>query len=116
MYAQSRTSDLVLHHLTVEQFIEYEMSALVTQMRACVLGEDGGDTAERTEVVVRKVKPRWMPKYLWARIFNEYVQVKVTAKPLWTYPRTNIQVPDLGREVRIVLPGGGMRVDRSDYG
>jgi len=74
---------------------------LLYRVETFVLSDQGGKPVTAKEVVERKVRPRWLPKWLWRSIFVERVVVSVTAYPLWTYPSADITVPELGRPVRI---------------
>lgn len=111
-YARQQLPIGVLRHtLRTEAFVAHEMDALVFMMSAYVLGEDGGDEVSDWVNVRLPIRPRWMPKWLWRKIPCRDARWELRCRPKWTYPHSNIQVPDLGPEVKIAVNQGLTRGD-----
>jgi hypothetical protein len=75
----------------------------VMWLRSYVLADQGGETVTKGLSVTRKVKPRWLPRFLWNRFNEEVRSMTVTVEPKWTYPNATIKVPRLGEPVRIFV-------------
>lgn len=90
-----------LHGVQLHHAVEPVLEQMALTLQAYVLGDQGGEPVSNSLTVTRKVRPWWIPKWLWARIDNETRTVSVTAYPKWTYPSANIKVPKLGDPVRV---------------
>lgn len=109
-YAQQHLPRHFIENIdTVElsTYFDHVSEHMVMMMRAYVLGEEGGETAEDTFAVMLPTRPRWLPKWLWRRIPTYRAEVTLTAQPKWTYPHSTIKVPELEQPVRIAVRGGG---------
>jgi hypothetical protein len=95
----------------VDGYLAHEMDGLVFLLRTAVLGEDGGDEVSDWVEVLLPIRPRWIPKWAWKRIPTRRARWELRAQPKWTYPHSNIKVPDLGPQVRIAMDGGMTRGD-----
>jgi hypothetical protein len=84
---------------------------LVAHLEKFVLSEQAGDTV-RAEATAKawyfqKVKPWWIPTFLWKRIPEQQEVSENTvverATPKWTYPSSNLSFPELGTPVRLLV-------------
>ena len=93
-YIAERTADGLVHAITGK-----------------VLAHDSGAprrvTATATARAPFKIKPWWIPRFMWNRIKGDFVPVTVTKsvtyQPKWIYPESTIDLADkLGQPVRLL--------------
>ena len=76
--------------------LDNEARALAAGVIAYVLAQEGGQTVTATAYYWQRVRPRWLPRWLWRRVPEQREVTTQSAQPMWTYPQANIQVPELG--------------------
>lgn len=79
---------------------------LHAQLVGHVLTEAAGPRTVQGRTFDRKVKPKWIPGWVWKRIPTESAEFAVTVEPKYTYPHATIRVPELGKPVRIAVTSG----------
>lgn len=75
---------------------------LVASLSAYVLKDQGGEPVSATETISRKVRPRWIPQWLWRRVPEQSKSVTLTVTPEWTCPQATVKVPELKPAVQFV--------------
>lgn len=110
-------NELRLQHLELQQFmVDAVIPRLVVGLTGYVLTEHDGEpvTDEQTRTRTTrwehsyKVRPWWIPKWLWARCPDEPIEVVATAtatarasvQPAWTYPHATVAA-ELGRPYQV---------------
>jgi hypothetical protein len=76
--------------------LDNEARALAASLTAYVLAQEGGQTVTAYAYYWQRVRPRWLPRWLWRRVPEQREVTTQSAQPMWTYPQANIQVPELG--------------------
>lgn len=112
VYAQERIAREMIvgvQHAQLAQMVDMVTDSLVYTLHGYVLKSQAGEMVSRQVspefAMTRKVKPRWMPTFMWNRLHEELVTEKrkytMVVTPEWTYPHATIKVPELGRPVEI---------------
>jgi hypothetical protein len=107
---QTRITGYTAAQMQADVLSDVVTGDLVASLESFVLSDKGGEPVVARRVIDRKVKPRWLPRWLWNSIYVEHVTVEVSVEPLWTYPSADLTVPELGRPVRIPVIDQSMRV------
>jgi hypothetical protein len=76
--------------------VDYMGRHIVAALTAYVLMEEGGEPVVKRTYYWQKLKPWWLPKFLWRRVPEQQEVAVAVAQPLFTYPKANVKVPELG--------------------
>jgi hypothetical protein len=76
--------------------VDHMAHQFVASLTGYLLVEEGGKPIERKTHYWQKIKPWWLPKFLWRRIPEQHEVAVAVARPMWTYPQASIRVPNLG--------------------
>lgn len=105
-YARERLPRGVIDRVEMHQMVDNVTDSLIFALTTAVMGEDGGDEVADWVTVLLPIRPRWIPKWAWRRIPTRRARWELRVQPMWTYPHSNIKVPDLGQPVRIAVNHG----------
>jgi hypothetical protein len=107
VYATERINERILVGIQgpkLMRMVDMVTDSLVYSLHGYVLKDQGGELVSRVVTpefaMTRKVKPRWMPKWVWNRLHEELVtetrKYNLVVRPEWTYPNATIKVPAIG--------------------
>lgn len=96
-------SPVILQRPDFFTHVDVATQNVVLGLRAYLLAEEGGKAVTRRTFYWQKLRPWWIPKFMWRRLREQREAAVAIAQPMFTYPQANIVVPDLGPVVFKVL-------------
>jgi hypothetical protein len=98
-----------LEHAKFNVAVKMATEDMVCSLTAYVLGEDAGPTHTEAATWIEKLKPRYMPQWLWNRLKTEQHKVVIEIRPMYIYPESSIGIPDLGKPIPIYQYSGTVK-------
>lgn len=106
LYAAERIPRQVLDMPTpaFEAFFEREFDMMLMSLRSHVWARDAGPQQTESQYITRKVKPRWIPQWLWNKIPQEEYKATFSIQPKFTYPTFEREIGKFGMTVIDINP------------